>query len=471
MSILHEDLDAPTSHRATRLRNFGGSSTSLSRLEQPCDDQTWERLFSEAGPGGVTVRGSGTSYSDAALNQGGTVALTTGQPRILDWDRDTGVLYVDAGVTLEAVLSFCVPRGWSLPVMPGTAHATVGGALAADVHGRNHRVAGSFSSCVEEIALITPARGALTVGPGRQPEFFWATVGGLGLTGVIARLRLQLAPISTSWLVTSETPCADLDHLMTIMLEREEQYEHVVGWVDGHAPDGQRGRGVVSAADRMGLDDLPASLRRDPLVYCPAPWHLRIPKTGNLVRPAVMRVANAHRLARARRHPGGGISDYSEAFHPLDALTNWPALYGHRGLVQYQFAVPPGQEGVLHTVLRELTATHHRPTLVTLKHLGESSPGHMSFAAPGWTMVLDFPADVAADASALLHRLDLVVCATGGRIYLMKNNSTHPDLLPQMYPRLGQWRVLRDRLDPRGVLTSDLDRHLNLTGHNERVQS
>lgn len=485
MSILQHHADAPPALRpsrqqpasihpkptATLLTNFGGSATCLATLRHPQDDLAWQRLFADPGPHGVTVRGSGASYSDAALNEGGTIAETTGPSRIMAWDRSTGLLDIDAGASLGKVLAFAVPQGWTLPVLPGTARATVGGALAADVHGKNHRRSGSFSACVEQVVLMTPGQGVLSVGPGDQPEVFWATAGGLGLTGVIRRLRLRLVPIETSWVVTTDTACADLEQLLAVMVAQEARHEHVVGWIDGHAPAVSTGRGVVSATDHVSLADLPTRHRDPALAYHPRPWHLGAPATMNLVRPTAVRTANALRLARATRRHGPRVTDFSDAFHPLDSVVDWPVLYGRRGLVQYQFSVPTGQEHVLRTALRVLPAAACPPALVVLKRLGQGSPGHLSFPSPGWTLALDLPAGAAFETAWLLERLDHVVCAAGGRVYLVKDSRMHSGLVPQMYPRLQKWRTVRDRLDPSGTLTSDLDRRLDLTGRHGGARS
>lgn len=458
----------PSTHGRTLLRNFGGSSASSSTLHLPEDDQEWHRLFTQPGPGGVTVRGAGASYSDAALNEGGTVAATTGHPRILGWDRERGVLDADAGVTLQEAISFCTPRGWSFPVIPGTARVTLGGAFAADVHGMNHPVEGTFSGCVRQIDLATPAQSVVRVSPVEQPEVFWATAGGLGLTGAIIRLRLQLTRTNSNWMITSDTACTGVDDVLETMEERAEQYEHVEGWIDGYAPAKEFGRGVVSAADRMEAADLPASVRGTPLMYAPP---MRSPGAPKMVRPALVRAANALHYSRAKRHTGGQISDYAHTFHRQDAVAGSPILYGHHGMLQYQFAIRTGGEQMLHTALQQLTITDFRPSLITLKRLGQQSYGHLSFPFPGWAMTLNFPTAMARDASALLHRLDLAVCGTGGRINLVTNHRTRPALIPHMYPRLQQWRSVRDRLDPDGILTSDLNRRLNLTGHHESEQS
>ncbi len=447
------------------LKNFGGSATCRSTLRRPLDDAAWQRLFARPDPAGITIRGSGASYSDAALNDGGTVALSTNQPKLRGWDRTTGILDVDGGVTLAQLLAFSIPQGWTLPVVPGTAAATVAGAFAADVHGKNHRVSGSFSSCVQQLILLSPGRGILTVGPQTEPDIFWSTAGGLGLTGMIARLRLRLTAIPTSWLGTSDTVCTGLTQVLDVMRQESGRHDHVVAWIDGLARRGSTGRGVVSTADYLRPDDLPESLRAKPLGYRPRQVHLGVPATGNLIRPALVRTYNALRFNRAGRATGTQVAGIPETFQPLDAIDDWPVLFGRRGLVQYQFAVPTGQEQVLQSVLEQLAVDACPPVLVTLKMLGAPSLGHLSFPFHGWTLALDFPAREVSERPRLFERLDAEVSAAGGRIYLVKDMRLNPGLVPRMYPRLDEWRDVRDWLDPAHVLTSDLDRRLDLSGH------
>lgn len=453
------------------VRSFAGSLTSRSAVVHPSGAQEWVRVLAEAGERGITVRGSGASYSDAALNDAGTIGATRTarglsrsalEPSVLE--DGTGVLDVDAGATLGEVLACIIPRGWSLPVLPGTARATVGGALAADVHGKNHPACGSFAASVLDATVLTPGEGINRVGPRRDPDAFWATAGGLGLTGVVLDVRLRLVPVSSSWMVSTDTACDDLDRVLATMLAHQRGREHVVAWIDGHSTGIRTGRGVVSAAAHLTSLDLPARIAERPLEYRPGGVRLRAPAAVNLVRPSLVRSANAMRFTRAAQRHGDRIMDIPSTLHPLDAVADWPTLYGRAGLIQYQYSVPDGEERVLGTFLRALHAAACPPSLVVLKRLGAAGPGQLSFPSPGWTMALDLPTAAAAAAARVLDHLDDLVCAAGGRVYLVKDSRLHPDLVTPMYPRLQQWRAIRDRMDPAGVMTSDLDRRLNLSG-------
>ena len=444
--------------------SFALSAVSHSALTRPADDADWSTLFERPGPRGVTVRGAGASYSDAALNSGGVVALTDGGRGVGPPD-DAGVVEVEAGATLDDLLAVCVPRGWTVPVLPGTARLTVGGALAADVHGKNHPAASSLGAHVVDMVLLSPAGGAHTVGPARDPDAFWATVGGLGLTGVIRRVRLRLAPLASSWLVGGDTAAPDLDAVLRLMVDSGPRHDLAVAWLDGHATGAATGRGVVSTADHLDVADLPAPLAERPLRYRPGA-HPRVPHAGgaDVVRPALIRAANALRYRRARRSAGPRLLSMSQVFHQLDALDGWPRLYGRRGLVQYQFVVPETHPQLLEATLHALHAAGSPPSLVVLKRLGAGTPGPLSFPIPGWTLALDLPTGAAAAACDVLDRLDEQVADVGGRVYLVKDSRMHHRLVEPMYPRLPDWRRVRDRLDPDALMTSDLDRRLRLSG-------
>ncbi|TFV91081.1 FAD-binding oxidoreductase [Blastococcus sp. CT_GayMR16] len=446
------------------ITTFARSMSSRSALVQPSDEEHWLRLLDHPGPRGVTVRGAGAGYSDAALNSGGTIATTHGNHRIRAWDDRAGVVDVDAGLSVADLCAFTVPRGWLLPVVPGTGRVTIGGALAADVHGKNHPRRGSLAQHVVGARLLTPGAGVLQIGPDRESDVFWATAGGLGLTGVVLATQLRLARISTSWLATEEHTCADLDDVLATMRACEPSHEYVVAWLDGLATGAATGRGVVSTAVHLTADELPASLIGRPLAFRSAGPSAPLPAGPRLIRTPVMRAANAARFAAARRARGVRLKGITAALHPLDATLDWTAAYGRRGLIQYQFSVPDGQEQVLEAALVALSAARCWPTLAVLKRLGDAAPGPLSFPSPGWTLALDLPTAAATAAASVLDRLDDLVLAAGGRVYLVKDSRLRSCMVPAMYPRLDEWRRLRNALDPSGVLTSDLDRRLDLSG-------
>ena len=421
-------------------------------------------MIAAPGARGVIARGAGSGYGDSAQNAGGLVALTAPAAGPIDLDASAGLVTVSAGVLLRHLMDILVPLGWTLPVLPGTTEVSVGGAIAADVHGKNHPEAGAFSAYVEEMEILTPGLGRLRVGPHDQPDVFWATVGGLGLTGVIRSARLRLRRLSSAWMLAGDRFAPDLSGVLDQLSRAHRDGYHAVAWLDGHRGGAGTGAGVVSTAGFADVADLPLRYRRDPLCY---PHRRRLPVPSlpgpGVVRPRAVAVANRAHLSAARLRRGARLKPLAAVLHPLDALRGWPGLYGRSGLVQYQFVVPIGAEQTLVDALVSTRAAGTPASLAVLKLLGAADPAALSFPRPGWTLALDFPAS-AAGLGAVLDVLDERVAAAGGRVYLVKDSRLRPDLLGVMYPELPRWRAVRHRLDPAGVLASDLDRRLDLTG-------
>jgi decaprenylphospho-beta-D-ribofuranose 2-oxidase len=444
----------------TMVRGWGRSTGSGARLAAPDGDAGWRELLAEPGARGLIARGCGSSYGDAAQNAGGVVASTLRTARITAFDRMTGIVTADAGVSLGVLLHRCVPAGWVPPVLPGTTRVTLGGAVAADVHGKNHPTSGSFSAYVREIRLLTPGRGDLRVSRDDHPDVFWATVGGLGLTGVIREVTLQLRRIETSSMVVEQQRAFDLDDVFGLLADEAPAGPHRMAWIDPYAGGARFGRGVVGVARYASREELATGghslgFQPHPSVSFPSRSH------GRLLRPAVVRTANAARLATARWSTRR-VVPMGAVLHPLDRMAGWPRLHGKRGLVQYQFVVPPDATDVVEHALRSLAAAGCTPTLATLKRLGAAGDGPLSFPRPGWTLAVDLPAGN-DQLGSRLSRLDERVAAAGGRVYLAKDARLRPDLVGVMYPRLDEWRAVRDRLDPDHVMMSDLARRLHLT--------
>ncbi|TRW46729.1 FAD-binding oxidoreductase [Georgenia yuyongxinii] len=466
-------LLAGTTRRGTReLRSFSRSVTARSELARPAGDREWEAILAAAGARGVTVRGAGASYGDAALNSGGLVALTSADREIGPIDTERRIVDVDAGATLGHVLARVLAEGWTLPVVPGTATVTVGGAVAADVHGKNHPTRSSIGAHIESLDLVTPADGLLTVSPSIRPETFWATVGGLGLTGIVRRVRLRVEPTS-GWCWSVDRAAGDLAAVLERLATSADS--HAVAWLDGHATGTALGRGVITTTRAAAPHDLPshppAAVRPRTGAGRGAVARNRAPRLPGLLTPGVVRAANTARFALARaRGERPSLTAVARSLFPLDALPGWPALYGGRGFLQHQTAVPYGEEEVLAVALRALQGAGHPPVLAVLKRLGApppgQAPGSLSFPLPGWTLALDLPVPRAGADAAWLGRtlddLDELVADAGGRVNLVKDARLRPELVRHMYQGLDCWREERGRLDPDGVMTSDLARRLGL---------
>ena len=399
-----------------------------------------------SGVGGAIARGLGRSYGDAAQLGGGLViesAALTG----LRLDPATGELTAGAGVSLGDLLREIVPRGWILPVVPGTQHVTIGGAIASDVHGKNHAAVGSFSRHVDAIGLVRSAGELITLAPGEPSGLFEATVGGMGLTGVIAWARLKLVPVAGAAMAVDTERVSDLDQACAALIEPGRS--HRVAWLD--LLGGRPGRGVVTRADPLdaprGGQTGAATVSARATV--PGRWR------HDVLRPAFVRAFNELRFRRAPRRESGRPVDFGAFSFPLDALDGWPALYGRGGLVQYQFAVPHGREAVLEQVIARLRATAVPCYLAVLKLLGPANPSPLSFPLAGFTLALDLPGAVPG-LQQLLRTCDALVAEAGGRVYLTKDAHLDAAATHAMYPRLREWRATRDTADPVGLWRSDL---------------
>lgn len=442
------------------LSGFGRATGSRARVHRVRDARGAADVLAGACGRGVLARGLGRSYGDAAQNAGGDVLRLPGGPAPVRWEDQPGTVTVPAGVSLDDLLRVVVPRGWFVPVTPGTRHVTVGGALAADVHGKNHHRDGSLASHVERIQLVSPT-GSHELSPSHDADAFWATAGGMGLTGVITEVTLRLVSIETSRMVVDTERTRDLDDLLDRMTARDHEYRYSVAWVDTSVGGRRLGRGVLTRGDHATVAELPTG-HGDPLAYDPRPLGTVPPLPVAAVRPTTIRAFNEAWYRRAPERRVGELQPVAGFFHPLDAVHDWNGLYGPRGFVQYQFVVPFGAESVVRHVVQGLVAQRLPSAVVVLKRFGAATPGPLSFPMPGWTLAVDLP--VGPDRlRRVLRGFDERVAAAGGRVYLAKDAVLEPETVRAMYPRLAAWQEVRSRLDPNGRLCSDLSRRLRLT--------
>ncbi|MFH8804420.1 FAD-binding protein [Streptomyces sp. NPDC017936] len=442
------------------LTGWGRTAPSVARLTRP---RTYEEAVAAVrgcGPRGGIARGLGRAYGDAAQNAGGTVFDMTGLDRIHSVDVAGGTVLCDAGVSLHRLMEVLLPLGWFVPVTPGTRHVTVGGAIGADIHGKNHHGAGSFSRHVLSLELLTADGSVRTVG--RGTPLFDATAGGMGLTGVILTATVRLQPVETTFMTVDTERVSDLDALMTRLTATDHRHRYSVAWIDLLARGAATGRAVLTRGDHTPLDALPARARRAPLAFRPS----RLPPApaflpdGLLTRRTVG-LFNELWYRRAPHARTGEIQRLSAFFHPLDGVPHWNRVYGRGGFVQYQFVVGHGEQDAVRRIVGRIARRGCPSFLAVLKRFGEADPGWLSFPRPGWTLALDIPAGLPGLA-AFLDELDEEVATAGGRVYLAKDSRLRPELLAAMYPRLDDFRALRARLDPRGIFTSDLARRLSL---------
>jgi decaprenylphospho-beta-D-ribofuranose 2-oxidase len=413
--------------------------------------------------GGI-ARGLGRSYGDPAQNAGGHVLRLVPAHDAVTIDDAAGIVTASAGVSLDDLLAILVPRGWFVPVTPGTRFVTVGGAIASDIHGKNHHLDGSFGQHVTRIRLMLADTTIVEVGPDQDPALFWATVGGMGLTGVIVDATFHLLPIETSRLSVQTRRVGELDEIMALMAESDRDFRYSVAWIDLLARGKHLGRGVLTNGEHARLGELDARAAAAPLAYGArqvVDVPPVVPPPGVINRLSVAAFNELwYRKAPVRRD--GEIQSIPTYFHPLDLVGDWNRVYGRRGFLQYQFVVPFGAEAVLRTVIERISAASLPIFLTVLKRFGPGNAGHLSFPAGGWTLAIDVPAS-RSSLSELLAGLDRLVLDAGGRHYLAKDFQTSATSIRLGYPRLDEWLAIRERVDPTGVWASDLSRRLGLT--------
>ncbi len=389
--------------------------------------------------GTALPHGNGRSYGDVCLNDGGTLLCTRGLDRFIAFDAQQGVLRCEAGVLLGEILDLVVSQGWFLPVTPGTKYVTVGGAIANDVHGKNHHVAGCFSEHVNGFELLRSDGSRRWCSTTENADWFAATVAGLGLTGLITWAELRLQRVRGPWLNSETHRFESLAEFFALSTASERDYEYTVAWIDCAARGNAAGRGHFIRANHAPAGDGPRPSKR----------RLAVPLTPplSLINGLSLRAFNALYYHRLRGRVQHALTHYEPYFYPLDAIGGWNRLYGPRGFLQYQCVLPPTQaEAALTELLARIAASGSGSFLAVLKVFGErKSAGILSFPRPGATLALDFPNNGPA-TFALLDALDDVVAAAGGAVYAAKDARLAGARFRDYFPA---WNTLQPYLDPR----------------------
>ncbi len=405
-------------------------------------------------------RGLGRSYGDAALNEN-TGVIGHGQlNRFLAFDASTGVLECESGVSLAEIIQYFLPRGWFLPVTPGTKFVTVGGAIAADIHGKNHHKDGSFSNFVRDFQLLVPTGEVLLCSPTSHAEIFWATVGGMGLTGAILTARLDLRRVDSAFVWVDYHRARNLEDALVTMEESDERYQYSVAWIDGLTTGQAMGRSVLMRGNHAPAAELPKRVRA-PLAFPAGPrWNLPFDFPAMALNSLSVKAFNATYYA-LHRSVAKQLVSFEKFFYPLDAILQWNRMYGKRGFVQYQIALPQasGREG-LRTILNRLARSGRASFLAVLKRFGDGDPGLLSFPLRGYTLALDIP--VASGLRPFLHELNRMTLDHGGRIYLAKDAVVRAADFAVMYPKLEEFRSMQRKLDPQRLMSSSQARRVGI---------
>lgn len=417
-------------------------------------------IFNEAAPPEhLLAHGLGRSYGDAALLQQGKVVLTRRLDRMLAFDPERGALTCEAGVSLQEIIETFLPRGYFPPVVPGTQFVTVGGAIGCNIHGKNHHQDGCFGDHVLEMELMLASGDVVRCSREEHPELFWATCGGMGMTGVILSATITLMPVQSEALDVETIRVEDLDHFFAVSAESSD-FTHVVSWIDTVATGKNLGRGVFmrgrhaskgATFERNGVDRLAAGVGK-----------LANGKAFNsnlLLNRFTIRAFNEAYFRKEKKGLSRGVVHYAPFFFPLDAVPDWNYIYGPRGFLQYQLVVP--EQAAIRAILEEITSSGQSSFLSVIKEFGDRDHGGLSFPQKGITLAMDFP-NTGEPLLSLFERLDALVLEAGGRVYLGKDARLPARHVPKMYPELERWREVQHRYDPKGMFRSMLGARLGL---------
>jgi FAD/FMN-containing dehydrogenase len=414
------------------------------------------------------ARGNGRCYGDAAL--AARVIATRRFDKILAFDALTGLLHCQSGVLLADLLAVCVPRGWFLPVTPGTKYITVGGAVAADVHGKNHHVDGAFCRHVLDMTVLT-GLGVLHCSQEENADLFAATCGGMGLTGIILDVRLQLKQVPTAYIRQRQVKAANLAEVLDLF-DAYADSTYSVAWIDCLQTGKGFGRSILMLGEHARPEEVPARGRHEPL-RCPARKQVAVPfcLPSFVLHPLAIRAFNALYYHGHRQHVQAGVVPYDGFFYPLDAVLHWNRLYGRTGFVQYQFVLPTdaGRQGLI-DVLRRISQQGLGSFLAVLKLFGRQD-SLIAFPMEGYTLALDFP--IRSGLFAFLDDLDRLVLAYGGRLYLAKDARMPAEVFWKGYANAQTFLTIVQKYNPGFRFRSLQSDRLGLTAapQSQRSQS
>ncbi len=456
---MNEFLDLNSIITSQRISGWGRRDFVHSKLVNLKSSLEIINFIKESNPSSLLARGLGRSYGDAAQLK---------EDFVLSVDFSKGIslsgnqLTVGGGVTIRNLLEIIVPLGYFLPVSPGSAQVTIGGAIAADVHGKNHHKDGSLGNHISRILLINGKGDIEEIKlekeeNGKNNNFFWATIGGMGLTGIILEATISLIKIETSLMKVNTFICNDLKQLMDLMRSKDQQYTYSVAWVDGLH---KRMRGVLTCGDHAKIKDLNYD-KLDLLSYNSknlgtAPNFF----PNGLLNKYTIKAFN-ELWFRKSSLLGKNIQTISQFFHPLDVISDWNKIYGSQGFYQYQFVVPDDKTYFIPKTLARLKQCSAYSFLTVLKRFGRSNKAFLSFPQPGWTLAIDLPASN-VNLLSVLEELDIELASIGGKIYLAKDSRQSSIMFKKSYPFYEKWRSIKQEMDPYNLFKSDLSKRLKI---------
>ena len=418
---------------------------------------------------GVIARGLGRSYGDVAQNTGGLVIDLNGLDRIHEIDTDDGTVEVDAGVSLDALMRAALPFGLWIPVLPGTRQVTIGGAIGCDVHGKNHHSAGSFGNHVLSMDLLVADGRVLTLTPDGSADdpdgaLFWATVGGIGLTGIILRVRLRMTRTETAYFLADGIVTEGLDETIAVHSDGSEaRYDYSSAWFDAISAPPKLGRAALSRGSLASLDQLreyAPKLAADPLAFGAKPlFELPDVFPNGLANKLSFTALGGVWYAKSGSYTNK-IQTLTGFYHPLDMFGEWNRAYGPAGFLQYQFVVPPSAVAEFKAIIGDIQRSGHYSFLNVFKLFGEGNRAPLSYPMAGWNVCVDFP--IKPGLHEFLAGLDARILEFGGRLYTAKDSRTTAAAFHAMYPGIDSWIATRRAIDPDGVFASDMARRLEL---------
>jgi len=442
---------ARTAISHTQLSGWGRIAPANCELWQPSSQPDVIDAIASVGDHGVIGRGCGRSYGDVSINSGGRVIDMTALNTIERYDAGTGIIVCEAGVTMRQLVTNYLPDGIVPPICPGTGYVTVAGAVAHDVHGKNHDKHGSFGDHVQWIDLLLPGGEVRRISMEQHPELFRATIGGAGLTGVIMRVAFRMLDIGSNAVKVREQRIDGLDQFMDALRIADKQCTYSVGWVDALAGGARLGRGILITAEPAE-----AFRRVRKRISIDVPFDL----PGWTLNRLSVRLFNTFYFRRIGRERTQYV-DFERFVFPLDALLHWNRLYGSRGVYQFQCVIPHDHAvAAMRELLRLSSSSGAASPLAVMKTLSGNGRGYISFPKPGFTLALDFPRT--RRSTELIARLHEITLRNDGRVYLAKDLCLQPAQFRRMYPDAARFEQVLREVDPDRVMQSDMSRRLDL---------